>query len=80
MSAAKVAISMDQRVLRRLDSLVKTRVFRTRSEAIQKAVEEKLGRLEKSRLARECAKLSKSEEQALADEGLGADTKEWPAY
>ncbi len=80
MNAAKVAISMDQRILLRLDSLVKARVFRTRSEGIQKAVEEKLGRLERSRLARECAKLSKAEEQAMAEEGLGADAKEWPAY
>ena len=80
MSAAKVAISIDQRILRHVDSLVKHRVFRSRSEAIQKAVEEKLGRLEKSRLARECAKLSRREEQAFAEAGLEADTREWPPY
>jgi len=80
MSVAKVAISMDERTLNRLDLLVKARVFRTRSEAIQKSVEEKLGRLEKSRLAHECAKLRKNEEQAMAEEGLGRDLKEWPAY
>jgi metal-responsive CopG/Arc/MetJ family transcriptional regulator len=80
MSAAKVAISIDQRVLRHLDGLVKSRVFRSRSEAIQKAVEEKLGRLKKSRLATECAKLSRREEQAFAEIGLEADVKEWPAY
>jgi metal-responsive CopG/Arc/MetJ family transcriptional regulator len=80
MNAAKVAISIDPRILRRLDSLVKARVFQSRSEAIQNAVKEKLGRIEKSRLARECAKLSKSEEQAIADEGISADAKEWPAY
>jgi metal-responsive CopG/Arc/MetJ family transcriptional regulator len=80
MSAAKVAISIDQRMLRHLDHLVKNRVFRSRSEAIQKAVEEKLGRLEKMRLARECAKLSRCEEQAFAEMGLEADAKEWPAY
>jgi len=33
-----------------------------------------------SRLARECARLSPTEEQALADEGLSADAREWPAY
>jgi Arc/MetJ-type ribon-helix-helix transcriptional regulator len=80
MSVAKVAISMDQRVLRHLDSMVKNRVFRSRSEAIQRAVEEKLGRLEKSRLARECAKLSPREEQRFAEIGLEADIKEWPPY
>jgi Arc/MetJ-type ribon-helix-helix transcriptional regulator len=80
MGAAKVAISMDQRILRHVDNLVKNRVFRSRSEAIQKAVEEHLGRLEKSRLARECAKLSRREEQAFAEIGLDADAKEWPPY
>jgi metal-responsive CopG/Arc/MetJ family transcriptional regulator len=68
MSAAKVAISIDERLLRHLDRLVRNRIFKTRSEAIQKAVQEKLGRLEKSRLARECAKLSKREE------------RQWPEY
>ena len=80
MSVAKLAISLDARILRRLDTLVKTRVYRTRSEAIQRAVEEKLGRLDKSRLARECAKLSKTAERAFAEEGFHGDAKEWPAY
>ncbi len=80
MNAAKVAISIDQRLLRQLDRLVKTRVFRTRSQAIQHAVEEKLGRLEKSRLARECAKLSRREERAMAEVGLVVDAEEWPEY
>lgn len=80
MSVAKVSISMDEQTLRRVDLLVKARVFRSRSHAIENSVEEKLGRMKKSRLARECAKLRKSEEQAMADEGLRADTQEWPEY
>ena len=80
MSAAKVAISMDQRTLHHVDSLVKNRVFRSRSEAIQKALQEKLSRLKKSRLAEECDKLSRREEQAFAEIGFEADTKEWPPY
>lgn len=80
MSVAKIAVSMDERTVRRLDSLVKARVFRTRSEAIQKSVEEKLGRLDKSRLARECAKLSARDEQSMAEEGMGVDSQKWPEY
>lgn len=80
MAVAKVAISMNEATLRQIDSLVKARVFRTRSEAVQKSVEEKLGRLGKSRLALECAKLCKTEEQAMAEEGLCGDVDEWPAY
>jgi hypothetical protein len=53
MSVAKVAISIDPRLLERLD---------------------------RSRLARECAKLSPKEEQEMADEGLSEDFAEWPEY
>jgi metal-responsive CopG/Arc/MetJ family transcriptional regulator len=80
MNASKVAISIDSGLLRILDSLVKARVFRTRSEAIQLAVKEKLARLEKSRLSRECQKLSPAEEKATAEFGFAADAREWPEY
>ena len=80
MSVAKVAVSMDDRLLRRLDDLVERAVFRSRSEAIQKAVAEKLARLDRSRLARECAKLSTVEEQEMAEEGIAKDAGEWPEY
>ncbi len=80
MSAAKLAISIDEGVLRRVDALVKRRVFRSRSEAIQSAITEKLARLERNRLAGECAKLSPAEEQQLADEGLATDREGWPVY
>ena len=80
MGVAKVAVSMDDRLLRRLDSLVARKVFRSRSQAIQKAVAEKLARLDRSRLARECAKLLPAEEQEMADEGIAKDAAEWPEY
>lgn len=80
MNASKVAISIDSHLLQHVDRLVKTRVFRTRSQAIQLAVKEKLARLEKSRLARECMKLSVAEEKAEAELGLAADVREWPEY
>lgn len=80
MSVAKVAVSIDDRLLRRLDSLVEREVFRSRSEAIQKAVAEKLARMDRGRLARECAKLLPGEEQQLAEEGIEKDASEWPEY
>jgi hypothetical protein len=43
-------------------------------------VAEKLARLEKSRLAQECAKLDPTFEKALAEEGLSEDLAEWPEY
>ena len=80
MGSAKVAITIDNDTLHKLDRLVKEHVFPNRSKAIQEAVQDKIKRLEKSRLARECAKLDPLYEQALADEGISEDVNEWPEY
>lgn len=80
MSRAKIAITLDENVVGRIDRLVSQAVFPNRSRAIQIAVEEKLERLERSRLARECAKLDPAFEKALAEEGLSEDLSEWPEY
>jgi len=80
MARAKVAISLDENTLDRLDRLVKNQVFPNRSQAIQEAVEEKLSRLDRSRLARECAKLDPAFEKSLAEEGLSDELAEWPEY
>ncbi len=44
------------------------------------AVEEKLDRIERSRLARECTKLDREFEKSLAEEGLSENPSAWPAY
>jgi metal-responsive CopG/Arc/MetJ family transcriptional regulator len=80
MARSKVAISLDESTLTRLDRLVQKKVFPNRSQAIEEAVAEKLTRLEKSRLAQECAKLDPAFEKALAEEGLSEDLTEWPEY
>ncbi|MHB2021580.1 MAG: ribbon-helix-helix domain-containing protein [Candidatus Xenobia bacterium] len=80
MPRAKVAVSIDARLLQRLDKLVSEAVFSSRSSAIQEAVAEKLERLERTRLARQCALLDPQEEKAFAEEGLDVDFSEWPAY
>jgi len=80
MSTAKVAISINQNLLQRLDILVKSKVFTSRSQAIQVAVQEKIDRMEHSRLARQCLKLDPHSEQAMAEEGFSGDMAEWPEY
>ena len=80
MSVAKITISIDQKLLDRLDTLVRSQIFPSRSQAVQSAVQEKITRLDKTRLAQECAKLDPVEEQALADEGLAAEVAQWPPY
>ena len=74
----KIAITLDQSLLTRLDRLVRERRFPNRSRALQEALEDKLERVDRSRLARECAKLDPQYEQHLADEGLDLD--QWPEY
>ena len=80
MSSAKVAISIEEQLLRKVDRLVKAKRFASRSEAFGSAVREKLNRLERTQLAEESAKLNPTEEKALADQGLSENPKSWPAY
>ena len=70
MATSKIAITIDQNLLHRLDFLVKSQRFTNRSRAIQEAVAEKLARIERSRLAQECAKLDPKFEQEMAEEGF----------
>lgn len=80
MSRTKVAITIDEKTLAQVDALVNQQVFPNRSRAIQVAVQEKLDRLGRSRLAQECAKLDPDFERALAEEGLSEEPGEWPEY
>jgi len=80
MSTAKIAITIEEDLLGKLDRLVSSKVFLNRSKAIQEAVAEKLTRVNKSRLARECAKLDPAFEKAMAEEGFSQDMEEWPEY
>jgi metal-responsive CopG/Arc/MetJ family transcriptional regulator len=80
MRTTKVAISLDAAVLRRLDRFVKSRPFRSRSHLVQEAVSEKISRMDKTALAKECAKLDPKSEQAMADEGLATEIGQWPKY
>ena len=80
MSSVKVAITLDRETLIRVDGLVSRSVFPNRSRAIQTAVAEKLARMERSRLATECAKLDPKFEKALAEEDLGRELEAWPEY
>jgi metal-responsive CopG/Arc/MetJ family transcriptional regulator len=75
MSTAKIAITIDEDQLACLDRLVKEKRFSSRNRAFQEALRDKIERLERSRLARECAKLDPRFEQQLAEEGLTDDER-----
>jgi metal-responsive CopG/Arc/MetJ family transcriptional regulator len=80
MSRSKIAITIAASTLERLDELVGQAMFPNRSQAIQEAIDEKLARLKRSRLARESAKLDPAFEKSLAEEGLSEDLSKWPEY
>ncbi len=80
MAVAKIAITLEQDILREIDRLVCQHVFPSRSRAIQEAVREKVTRLSVNRLAKECAKLDPKAEQALSEEGMTTEVDSWPKY
>ena len=63
-----------------VQALITDQKFSNRSQAIQRAVKDKIDRIERTRLARECAKLDIDFEQAMAEEGLSKELEEWPEY
>jgi metal-responsive CopG/Arc/MetJ family transcriptional regulator len=80
MGKTKIAITLAEKTVKYLDHLVEEQVFSNRSQAIQQAVDEKIERMGRDRLARECAKLDPAEEKGLAEEGLAEDLSKWPEY
>lgn len=80
MPKTKVALTLDADLLDRVDELVDRRRFRSRSQAVEAALADKLKRLARTRLATESAKLNPREEKRLADEGLINDLASWPEY
>ena len=80
MTTAKIAITLDEELLERIDRLVAERRFPSRSRAIQLAVQAQIDRLDRRRLAAECAKLDPAWEQQVAEEGASYDLESWPEY
>ncbi len=80
MPRLKIAITLDEQTLHQIDRLVRERVFPNRSRAIEQAVTERLERLDRRRLARECARLDPEFERTLAEEGISGELSQWPEY
>lgn len=80
MPKRKVAVTLDAKLVHRVDELVSQQQFKSRSQAVEAALAENLQQLDRTRLARECAKLDPAEEQQLAEEGIAATGEMWPEY
>ena len=78
MPTTKVAITVDQQLLRLVDRWVIQGRYPSRSQAIQAAVREKVDRWNHTRLADEVAKLNPKEERAMAEEAFAGDA--WPEF
>jgi metal-responsive CopG/Arc/MetJ family transcriptional regulator len=80
MSKQKIAITLERQLLTEVDGLVASGTYSSRSQAIGAAIAESLTRAARTRLIRECGNLDPCEERAIADEGLGTEGIDWPAY
>lgn len=80
MAKAKIAITLEEEYIEQIDRLVREHIFQNRSQAVQEAVGDKLQRIKRSRLSKECTKLDPVFEKAMAEEGLNRDISEWPEY
>ena len=78
MPTTKVAITVDQQLLRLVDRWVIQGRYPSRSQAIQAAVREKIERWNHTRLADEVAKLNPKEERAMAEEAFAGEA--WPEF
>lgn len=77
MATTKIAISLDEEDARKLDDLVSSKVYPSRSKVIQEALAEKLARISRSRLAEQCALLDIAEEQKMAEEFSPGEIEQW---
>lgn len=77
---AKIAITIDEEYLNKIDCLVKEHVVPSRSSIIEEAIQDKLVYFDHELLIQECQKLNKDEEQEMSEQGMNIESEEWPKY
>ena len=80
MTAAKIIITLDENLLREVDSWVEQKLYTNRSQAVQTALLDRFNQINQQRLEAECAKLNLQEEQAFADLGIEQTLSGWGQY
>jgi metal-responsive CopG/Arc/MetJ family transcriptional regulator len=80
MTAAKIAITIDENLLREVDNWVKQKLYPNRSQAVQAALFDRVNQLNQQRLEAECAKLDPQEEQEFAELGIEETLNGWSHY
>lgn len=80
MASVKIAISLKKETLDRLDAVVASARFASRSRAVEEAIESLLRELDDREYEQAVALLDPEEERALAEEGMALDAAAWPSY
>ena len=80
MPRSRIEITIDEELLLILDRLVRSKVFPSRSQAFQLAMEETLERMRGGEPASECVKLDPGSRQVPADEAPPAELERWPSF
>lgn len=80
MPTRKIAISLKESLLRKIDRWVSEGLYPNRSKVIQETLEEKMANWRRRRLIEETSKLNPKEERALAEEDISAGNEVWDEY
>ena len=79
MSVAKIAISLDKALLKKLDVFISQEDISSRSLIISQAIEAILNARSREAFKRECDKLDSKEEQTMAEEKFNGEV-EWEKF
>jgi metal-responsive CopG/Arc/MetJ family transcriptional regulator len=80
MATAKIAITLDDNLLREVDRWVAQKLYPNRSQAVQAALFAQATQVNLQHLEAECAKLDPQEEQEFAELGIEEALGDWSAY
>lgn len=80
MPTKKITITLEENTVDDIDKLVKVNKYKSRSKAIQKAIEEYLKMAEKQKLYDQIDKLDEEEEMKVAEESMEAVNEIWDEY
>ena len=80
MPTKKITITLEKNTVDDIDKLVKVNKYKSRSKAIQMAIEEYLKMAEKQKLYDQIDKLDEEEEMKVAEETMEAVNEIWDEY
>lgn len=80
MPKAKIAITINEDIVDKIDQLVKKHDYQNRSQVIEDAIREKLLKINKYRLSKELNNIDIDEERKMAEEGIEGEINEWAQY